>query len=85
MALNVALSKVELHLVARAASAAFARRIGPAGSSFDGDVVFAVAPLEGRRVSLIEAEVVATKALEEAIVRAVRLAKGRDGVPGLAD
>jgi hypothetical protein len=30
-------------------------------------------------------EAVATAALERAIERAVRLARGRDGVPGLAD
>ena len=85
VALNVALTKVELHQVARAASAAYARRIGPAGSSFDGDIVFAVSPLDGPRVPLLQAEVVATSALEDAIVRAVRLARGREGVPGLAD
>ena len=85
VALNVAMSKVELHQIARAASAAFYRRIGPAGTSFDGDVIFAVSPMTGRAVPLIQAEVIAVAALEEAIVRAVRFAKGRDGIPGLAD
>jgi L-aminopeptidase/D-esterase-like protein len=84
VALNVALTKVELHQVARSASAAYARRLGPAGSSFDGDVIFAVSPLDGRRAPLIQAEVCATAALEQAIVRGVRMARGRDGVPGLA-
>ena len=82
VALNVAMSKVELHQIARAASAAYYRRIGPAGTSFDGDVIFAVSPMSGRSASLIQAEVVVVAALEEAIVRAVRFAKGRDGVPG---
>jgi L-aminopeptidase/D-esterase-like protein len=85
VALNIALTKLELHQLARAASAAFYRRIGPAGTSFDGDVIFAVAPMEGRTGSLLQAEVIAVAALEEAIVRAVRLARGRDGIPGLAD
>jgi L-aminopeptidase/D-esterase-like protein len=85
VALNVALTKVELHQVARAASAAYSRRIGPAATSYDGDVIFVVSPLEGRRVPLLEAEVASTAALEEAIVRAVQQAKGRDGIPGLAD
>jgi L-aminopeptidase/D-esterase-like protein len=85
VALNVALTKLELFQVARAASAAYYRRIGPAGTSFDGDVIFAVAPMEGRACALLQAEVAAVSALEEAIVRAVRLAKGRDGIPGLAD
>lgn len=85
VALNVALTKVELHQLARAASAAYYRRIGPAGTSFDGDVIFAVAPMEGGSGALLQAEVAAVAAVEEAIVRAVRLAKGRDGIPGLAD
>jgi L-aminopeptidase/D-esterase-like protein len=85
VALNIALSKLELLQVARAAGAAFNRRIGPAGTSFDGDVIFAVSPMEGRGGRLLQAEVAAVAALEDAIVRAVRLAKGRDGIPGLAD
>ncbi len=85
VALNVAMSKVELHQIARAASAALYRRIGPAGTSFDGDVVFAVSPMSGRTGSLIQAEVIAVAALEEAIVRAVQFAKGREGIPGLQE
>lgn len=85
VALNVALSKVELHQVARAASAALYRRLSPAGTSFDGDVVFALSPLTGPRAPLLQCEACATAALERAIERAVRLAHGRDGVPGLAD
>ena len=85
VALNIALSNVDRHQVARAASAAFYRRIRPAGTSFDGDVVFAVSPMEGRTGALLLAEVAAVAAVEEAIERAVRFAKGRDGIPGLAD
>jgi L-aminopeptidase/D-esterase-like protein len=85
VALNVAMSKVDLHQIARAASAAFYRRIRPAGTSFDGDVIFAVSPMEGRAAVLLQAEVAAVAAVEEAIERAVRFAKGRDGIPGLAD
>jgi L-aminopeptidase/D-esterase-like protein len=83
--LNHSFTKVELHQIARAASAAHARRIGPAGTTFDGDVIFAVCPLGARRGQLVLAEVAATKALEQAIVRGVTTAKGRDGIPGLAD
>jgi L-aminopeptidase/D-esterase-like protein len=83
--LNRTFTKVGLHRIARAASAAHARRIGPAGTSFDGDVIFAVCPLDAPTGQLVRAEVAATKALEQAIVRAVRTAKGRDGIPGLAD
>jgi L-aminopeptidase/D-esterase-like protein len=85
VALDAAFTKVELLQIARAASAAYHRRIGPAGTSFDGDVIFAVSPMEGRRAPLLQAEVAAVAALELAIVRAVRLAKGRDGIPGLGD
>ena len=85
VALNVAFSKVDLHQIARASSAAFYRRIRPAGTSFDGDVIFAVSPMEGRTASLLQAEVAAVAAVEEAIERAVRQARGREGVPGLAD
>jgi L-aminopeptidase/D-esterase-like protein len=85
VALDAAFTKVELLQIARAASAAYHRRIGPAGTSFDGDVIFAVSPMEGRRAPLLQAEVAAVAALELAIVRAVRTAKGRDGIPGLGD
>jgi L-aminopeptidase/D-esterase-like protein len=85
VALNRAYSKVELHRIARAASAAYARRIGPSGTQYDGDVVFAVCPLDAPGGDTMRAELVATAALEDAIVRAVRAAKGRDGIPGLAD
>ena len=85
VALNVALSKVELHQLARASSAAFYRRIGPAGTSYDGDVIFAVSPMEGRSAPLLQAEIAAVEAVEVAIIRAVRRARGREGVPGLAD
>jgi L-aminopeptidase/D-esterase-like protein len=85
VATNAALSRVELQQLARAAGAALARRITPAGTSFDGDVIFATAPLEGPSVSPLQVEVLAVQALEQAIERAVRLARGRDGIPGLAD
>ncbi len=85
VAVDAALSKLELQRVARAATAAFHRRIGPAGSSFDGDIVFALAPMEGPAAPLAQCEMLAVAALEEAIERAVRQAKGREGVRGLAD
>jgi len=85
VALDVALGKLELQQVARAATAAYHRRISPAGSSFDGDIIFALSPMDGPAAPLAQAEMLAIAALESAIERAVRLAKGRDGVPGLAD
>lgn len=85
VAVDAAFSKLELHQLAKAATAAYHRRLAPAGSSFDGDIVFALSPLEGPRAPLAQAEMLVVAALEEAIERAVRLARGRDGVPGLAD
>ena len=91
VAVDVALSRIELLQLARAASGALHRRITPVGTSFDGDVVFAVAPVGGTGPGttppalLLQLEVLASDALEQAIERAVRSARGRDGVPGLAD
>jgi L-aminopeptidase/D-esterase-like protein len=125
VATDTPLTRLELQQLARAASAALYRRITPAATSFDGDVVFALsaassAPTTGSarehgaspepggppqkqfaakradkqqpsnasgRIStpLPRLEALAVLALEQAIERAVRLARGRDGVPGLAD
>ena len=94
VASSVPLNTVELTQLARAAGAALFKRITPVGTSFDGDVVFAVSPLEGTRwergfegrrgrFAPMIIEALAVAALERAIERAVRLARGRDGVPGL--
>jgi L-aminopeptidase/D-esterase-like protein len=82
---DVALSRLALQGIARAATAAYHRRIAPAGSRVDGDIVFALAPMAGPDGDAGQAEMLAVEALEMAIERAVRLARGRDGVPGLAD
>lgn len=83
--LTAALARADLGAVAEAAGAALHRRITPAGTAYDGDVVFALAPLAGESADAVTAGVVATAALEQAIERAVRTARGRDGIPGLAD
>jgi L-aminopeptidase/D-esterase-like protein len=85
VATSACLPRVELSQLAQASSAALFRRITPTGTSFDGDVIFAVCPLEGPVVPAPQVEALAAAALEQAIERAVRLAAGRDGVPGLAD
>ena len=85
VALDAAFTRLELQGIARAATGAYHRRITPAGTQVDGDIVFALAPMEGPRASVAQGEMLAVAALEEAIERAVRLARGRDGVPGLAD
>lgn len=85
VATNALLTRVELAQLARASGAALARRITPVGTSFDGDVVFAVCPLAGTSASAVQVEALAARALETAVERGVRLARGRDGIPGLAD
>lgn len=85
VATNMTLERSELAQLARAAGAALFKRITPVGTSFDGDVVFALCPPDGPRGTLMPLEINAVAALEEAIERGVRLATGRDGVPGLAD
>lgn len=85
VATNAALGRVELQQLARSAGTALARRITPVGTSVDGDVIFATAPLEGPRALPLHVEALAVRVLETAIERAVRLARGRDGIPGLAD
>ena len=71
----------------RAAGAALYRRITPCGSSVDGDIVFAVSAAEATRVAFTPmiVESLAVAALEKAIERAVRMSRGREGIPGLAD
>jgi len=84
VATNARLSRLELGGVARAAGDALARRIVPVGTPFDGDVLFACSA-GGVEALPIQVEQLAREATETAIERAVRAAKGRDGVPGLAD
>ena len=82
---NAAMSREELAQLAAASSVALGRRITPVGTSYDGDVVFATSPLHGLASTPLQVEVLAVAALEGAIERAVRTARGRDGIPGLAD
>jgi L-aminopeptidase/D-esterase-like protein len=70
---NAALDRVQLGSLARSASAALYRRISPVGTAFDGDVVFATAPVEhGVPATLARVEALAVRALEVAIERGVR-------------
>jgi L-aminopeptidase/D-esterase-like protein len=91
VAVDSVLTRLELAALAKAAAAALYRRVTPTGTSLDGDIVFAVCPIDGRRwprvdpVTTPHVEAIAVQALESAIERAVRTARGRDGIPGLAD
>ncbi len=84
VATNARLNKEEACKVAQMAQDGLARAIRPAHTMYDGDTLFTLATgamtADLNLVGAYAAEVVA-----RAIVRAVRCAKGRGGVPGLAD
>jgi L-aminopeptidase/D-esterase-like protein len=82
---SAGITRTELAQLARACASALHRRITPVGTSYDGDVIFALCPIDARPAPLVQLETLAAAALESAIERAVRHARGRDGVPGLAD
>jgi L-aminopeptidase/D-esterase-like protein len=74
VATNAALSRSAVSELAQASSAAFYKRITPAGTSYDGDIVFALCRHEGLDFPLVQVESLAVRALEMAIERAVRFA-----------
>ena len=74
VATNAVLTRSAVSELAQASSAAFFRRITPAGTSFDGDIVFALCRHEGLTRSLVQVESLAVRALETAIERAVQKA-----------
>jgi len=82
IAANVDLGRVQLGGVARAGADGLARRIVPIGTAFDGDVVFACSA-GSVEAPPIQVEQMAREAVEMAVERGVRAAKGRDGVVGL--
>ncbi len=84
IATNAKLGRVQLGGVAKCGGDALARRILPIGTAFDGDVIFActAGTIEAPP---IQVEQMAREAVEMSVERAVRMAKGREGIPGLAD
>jgi L-aminopeptidase/D-esterase-like protein len=85
VATNAHLDRIELRELARAAADGMARRITPVGTRFDGDIVFAVSAGEAPVAQPVMVELLAQRATETAVERAVRLARGTKEVPGLAD
>jgi L-aminopeptidase/D-esterase-like protein len=73
--------------LAVAAHDGLARAIRPSHTHYDGDAIFALAlpPSHEGPVDRVPLAAAAAEMMEEAIVRAVRLAHGLHGVPGLAD
>jgi L-aminopeptidase/D-esterase-like protein len=79
VATNAALDRAALGALARSASAALYRRITPVATPFDGDVIFATAPMsDGVVASSAQVEALAVIALETAIERSVRAAAPGD-------
>jgi len=84
IATNALLNKVQLTKVAQMAHDGLARTIYPVHTQYDGDAVFALScgTLEEFEVSFIGA--LAVMAAEQAILRAVRKARGLHGVPAVS-
>lgn len=81
---DLALTKTQAWLVARAASAGVARAVDPAATAVDGDVVYCVAT--GRvAVDPLTASAVAADVTAAAIRDAARSATGAPGCPAAAD
>ena len=79
LATNAPLTRTGLQIIARAGSSALVRRIAPANTVFDGDIVFALSTSETAREfpppDLLSFSVAAQLVLEEAILRAVLTAR----------
>ena len=84
VATNAKLSKVEATKVAQMAHDGLARTIRPAHTMLDGDTIFALSA--GNRIANVTlVGSCAAQALADAILRAVKLAKGAGGLPGVGD
>ncbi|BDG62412.1 P1 family peptidase [Caldinitratiruptor microaerophilus] len=83
VATDVRLTKEQAAVVARMAHAGLARTIEPAFTPYDGDTVF-VLSCGDKDGDVTLVGLAAARAVEEAILRAVRLAASAGGLPGLA-
>jgi len=82
VATNARLDKVQANKLAQLASLGVARTIYPVNTTFDGDVTFALS-MGSKTADINALGVAAAEAVAQAILRAVKLAKGLGGVPGL--
>jgi L-aminopeptidase/D-esterase-like protein len=83
VATNAQLTKVQAGKLAALASIGVVRTIAPVNTMWDGDVTFALSA-GTLRAGVDALGVAAIQAVEEAILRAVRLARTMGGLPGLA-
>jgi L-aminopeptidase/D-esterase-like protein len=81
---NTALTKVQATKVAEMAQDGLARALRPVHTQFDGDLVFALS-LGQKRADLNTIGTAAAEASQEAIVRAVKVARGLGGVPSSSE
>ena len=83
VATNARLTKAQATKVAQMAQDGLARVVRPAHTMFDGDTIFALATgVKKADVSMVGA--FAAEVMEEAILRAVRMAAPAGGLPGLS-
>jgi L-aminopeptidase/D-esterase-like protein len=86
VAADVKLDKAQATKVAQMAHDGLARTINPVHTAYDGDTIFALATGRSSRtanVTLVGA--LAAEAMAQAVVKAVRAAKGIAGLPGAAE
>jgi L-aminopeptidase/D-esterase-like protein len=86
VATDAVLTKVQASKVAQMAHDGLARTINPAHTAYDGDTIFALATGKSSKaanVTLIGA--LAAEAIAQAVVRAVRAARGLAGLPCARD
>ncbi len=84
IATNAALTKEQANKLAQIGHDGLARVISPVHTMFDGDTVFALSA-GAAKADFMAVGVAAVQAIAESIKRAVRLAKGRGKIAGLAD
>jgi len=86
VATDAVLTKVQASKVAQMAHDGLARAINPVHTAYDGDTIFALATGKSSKpanVTLIGA--LAAEAMTQAVVRAVRAARGIAGLPGASE
>ncbi len=86
VATNAKLTKAECQKLAQMAHDGLARTINPAHTMFDGDTIFALATgkvEKAANVTLLGA--LAAEAMTQAVVRAVKAAKGLPGLPSASE
>jgi L-aminopeptidase/D-esterase-like protein len=86
VATDVVLTKVQASKVAQMAHDGLARTINPVHTAYDGDTIFALATgKSAKQVNVTLIGALAAEAMAQAVVRAVRAARGIAGLPSAAE